>query len=403
MARVFDKAGLPLYIVGGAVRNPLMGLPLSDIDVCGPSLPDAVCKACEGTEVRTFVRAEQLGTVELHVTDENGQDQMAEYTAWRTDVYTGGHKPDRVVFTQDIGVDARRRDFSVNAMYQRVHENGLEDVLDPTGGLGHLRDGVLHTVTDDPDEVLKNDGLRILRAARFQAEMDLAPTQSMRGSLKKHAHLLEEIAPERMKEEVCKILMADCRYPMLRRRFPATRSALETLRDIGAFDRLFAGIAWDEAAVLAMEQLKACTLPVRIAALARRTDGTVLRTALQSLRFTVRETEETLRVHQALHETDCVAQARLGMDALKAAAEIFAALGEEQECRRLQRAMNALEGKPLSLKELAISGSDLKQLFEKRGRPMKEMGAVLESLWRAVLEGRMENTREVLLAAVEAD
>lgn len=394
VARVFDDANLPLYIVGGAVRNPLMGLPLSDIDICGPSLPEAVCKACEGTPVRTVVRAAELGTVELHITDENGQNQMAEYTAWRQDVYTGGHRPDRVMFTQDIAVDAKRRDFSVNAMYQRVHEGHLEQILDPTGGLVHLKEGVLHTVTEDPDEVLQNDGLRILRAARFQAEMDLAPSRSMLQSLKKHAHLADEIAPERLKEEVQKILMADGRYPMLKRRFPATRSALETLRDIGLFDRLFSGLGYDESAIAVLEKLNAATLPVRMAALARNAQEECLLGAMQHLRFTVRETEEALRIHRALHETDLLALAKLGADALKAAADIQKAAGEQTE-------ENRLLGKPLSLKDLAVSGSDLKPLFDKQNRPLKEMGTVLENLWRAVLEGKAENTKEDLLGRLE--
>ena len=106
MARVFDRADAPLYVVGGGVRNPLMGLDMSDADVCGPLLPEEVCRICEGTEVRTRIRAAALGTVELYVTDENGVEQMAEYTAWRQDVYDGGHTPSAVRFTTDIAVDA---------------------------------------------------------------------------------------------------------------------------------------------------------------------------------------------------------------------------------------------------------------------------------------------------------
>ena len=398
VARVFDAADIPLYLVGGAVRNPLMGLPLSDIDVCGPALPDAVCAACEGTPVRARVRTAQLGTVELYITDENGQDQMAEYTAWRTDVYTGGHKPDYVVFTQDIGVDAKRRDFSVNALYQRVHADRLEPVTDPTGGLAHLEKGVLHTVTEDPDEVLRNDGLRLLRAARFQAEMDLVPTPAMRESLAKYAHLAEEIAPERLKEEVQKILMADGRYPMLKRRFPATKSGLETLREAGLFARLFPGLAYDEGAIVALEKLAGAGLPTRMAALARHADETVLSGVMQHLRFTAREVEEALRIHRALHETDVLMQAKLGLDALKAAERILKALGKEND---LANRVLHLQNKPLSLKELAVTGSDLKPLFEQQGRPLKEMSAMLHSLWRDVLEGKAENKKEDLLSRMQ--
>ena len=117
LARVFEQAGAALYLVGGAVRNPLMGLPLSDIDVCGPARPEAVVALCEGTPVQARLRAAHFGTVELHLTDETGVHRMAEYTTWREDSYRCGHRPDSVRFTTDIAVDSLRRDFSVNALY----------------------------------------------------------------------------------------------------------------------------------------------------------------------------------------------------------------------------------------------------------------------------------------------
>ena len=189
-AAVFQGADTPLYIVGGAVRNPLMGLPISDVDVCGPARPETVLAMCEGTEVRAHLRAAHFGTVELHLTDPDGTRHMAEYTTFREDSYRCGHKPDQVRFTTDIAVDALRRDFSVNALYRQVFPDGLGPVIDPTGGLEHLRRGVLHTVTADPDQVLKDDGLRILRAARFQAELDLEPTEALLSIMFVHGNFL---------------------------------------------------------------------------------------------------------------------------------------------------------------------------------------------------------------------
>lgn len=142
VARVFERAGEPVYLVGGAVRNPLMGLPLSDVDVCGPARPERVMALCEGTEVRAVLRAAHFGTVELHVTDVDGARHMAEYTTFREDSYRCGHRPDAVRFTTDLGVDALRRDFSVNALYRRLHDGALGPVIDPTGGQRHLEQGV---------------------------------------------------------------------------------------------------------------------------------------------------------------------------------------------------------------------------------------------------------------------
>ncbi|NLO84309.1 MAG: hypothetical protein GX096_02630 [Clostridiales bacterium] len=255
MARVFEEVDAPLYIVGGAARNPLMGLPISDVDICGPLRPEQVMSLCEGTDVHAVLRAAHFGTVELHLADAEGKHQMAEYTTFREDSYRCGHKPDSVKFTTDIAVDALRRDFSVNAMYRRVYPDHLGDVIDPTGGLVHLAQGVLHTTTPDPDQVLKDDGLRILRAARFQAELDLVPSDELMASLAKYAHLLRDIIPQRLGEEVKKIMLADLRYPMLRRRTPATASGLRTIHEIGAWDFLFGGAAYDERSVEALAGL----------------------------------------------------------------------------------------------------------------------------------------------------
>lgn len=394
MARVFDDADAPLYLVGGAVRNPLMGLPLSDIDVCGPTLPRDVCALCQGTPVRAVLRAEALGSVELHVEDEHGT-HMAEYTTWREERYSGGHRPDAVRFTRDVAVDARRRDFSVNALYRRVHADGMEDVLDPTGGLGHLAKGVLHTVTQDPDLVLQNDGLRILRAARFQAELGLCPTEETKDSLRRHAHLLGEIAPERQKEEWQKLLMADGRYPQIARKEPAAYSGLRTLNQIGAWPLHEAG--FDEAAARALALLPDAPLPARMALLMRSISPEAAGAALLGMRFAKTVAAEAARYAAALQTPELAAAARLGLDALRFAQDAHAALGEEAEARSTADVLRSLEGKPLSLRELAVTGGDLKPLFLENGLPLKDMGRTLDKLWLSVLRGECANEKHALL------
>lgn len=400
MARVFDKAGAELYIVGGAVRNPLMGLPLSDIDVCGPARPEAVCAFCEGTEIRAHLRAAHFGTVELHITDENGNRHMAEYTTWREDSYRCGHRPDSVRFTNNIAVDSVRRDFSVNALYRRVREDHLEDVIDPTGGLAHLEKGVLHTVTPDPDRVLGDDGLRILRAARFQAELDLKPTPALMESLALNAQLLGDIACERLRDELQKVLMADLRYPTLKRRFPATSSGLSTIHQIGAWSYLFGDIAYDEPAAAALRGFAVPTLPARMALLMRKADPAKVAESMQRMRFSVRETamaQSYVTAMQTAASAPLFTLAKLGRDALETALSAFHALSDEAGVQAAQSVLQRLHGKPMTLKELAVSGNDLKPVFLKQNRPMREMGTVLEAFWKSVIEGDFPNERDALL------
>ena len=100
---------------------------------------------------------------------------------------------------------------------------------------------------------------------------------------------------------------------------------------------------------------------------------------------------------KAMRTSDLLTLAKLGMEAITRAQAVYDALGDPTA---LQGVLNALEGKPLSLKALAVSGSDLKPLFEQQNRPLREMGGVLESLWLKVLTGELPNERAALLDAL---
>ncbi|MEG2206674.1 MAG: hypothetical protein RR065_01090, partial [Clostridia bacterium] len=399
--------------------------PISDVDVCGPARPEEVCTLCEGTPVRAHLRAAHFGTVELHIADAEGAHFMAEYTTFREDSYRCGHKPDAVRFTTDINVDAFRRDFSVNALYHRITTRGLEPLIDPTGGLGHLRAGVLHTVTSDPNQVLKDDGLRVLRAVRFQAELDLRPTPALLASMCTHAPLLADIACERLRDELQKVLLADERYPMLKRRKPATASGLRTLRSIGAWPLLFDGFAWQEDTVRAMENVPG--LPARLALLLWQSsravkseaqvlnDAEVVSAALHKLHFSNRDTEATALIANviALAAQGTLSRfeaAQAGAQACVGAADVLSSLARTNPARHGEAATRAralrdwilLPSTPRSLRELAVNGSDIASLCERYGRKPHEIGETLTALWRAVLEGGVPNEREALLCeAVE--
>ncbi|MBE5802427.1 MAG: hypothetical protein E7319_09105 [Clostridiales bacterium] len=415
MARVFEAAEMPLYIVGGAVRNPLMGLPISDVDICGPALPEQVCALCEGTPVRAHLRAAHFGTVELHITDDNGQRHMAEYTTFREDSYRCGHKPEAVRFTTQISVDCLRRDFSVNALYRRVYPDRLGDVIDPTGGLTHMQQGILHTVTLDPDQVLKDDGLRILRAARFQAEMDLVPTPALMDSLTRYAPLLGDIAPERLRDEWQKVLLADLRYPQLNRRSPATQSGLATIRRIGAWPYVMDGLACEPdtapcllsipASALPAAEEAIAPLPLRMAVLCANHAPQQVEERMLTLHFSNRDAAQTaavIRLMSALKaQTATIEETALaGLPVLDAAIRGLNALRLPDAaaygtalCQRLTQ-----PGIPLSLRQLAVNGNDLMPLVHAAGQPARCMGALLNALWQEAVNSRLPNQREALLA-----
>jgi hypothetical protein len=415
LASVFERAGQPLYAVGGAVRNALMDLPAIDVDVCGPATPEAVAALCEGTPVRAMLRAAHFGTVELHVADGAGR-HMAEYTTFRMDSYRGGHQPSAVRFADSPAVDALRRDFSVNALYRRLYADPAApaEVLDPTGGLIHLRQKVLHTVTPDPDHVLKDDGLRILRAARFQAELGFVPTPALLRSATKYAHLLREIAMERLRDELAKLVTADTRYPTLARTQPPIAAGLGTVLAVGAWPPLFGALYPHGAAISALDRYHppqgAPPVAGKLALLFWHEAPEALMQRMLALRFGRRETVfagDALRAMQAVAggPLTCMAAVRLGVACLGHAAAALAALLQAGEplaeaSARAESLLAALQsGIPLSLGDLAIDGNALLPLCAARGLPARLVGQTLNALWQRTVDGGLPNEPQHLLAA----
>ncbi len=417
-ARVFTQAGLPLYAVGGLVRNAVMELPPSDVDVCGPARPEAVIALCEGTPVHAVPRAAHFGTVELHVHDEQGR-HMAEYTTFREDSYRTGHQPVDVRFTEDMAVDALRRDFSVNAMYRRLWPEPNEEsaVIDPTGGLTHLKNGILHTVTQDPDQVLKDDGLRILRTARFQAELGLTPDDELLRSATKYAALLADIACERIRDELARLLLADTKYPMLQRSVPPVAAGLRTLQTIGAWDIIFGSFRANEHAIIALDvyQPPLYFSPVagKMALLFMHEQPAEVGNLLRRLRFSTKDAvaaERSLTAMRALLDGSLqkMAAVRLGVTVIAHAAAALEALKQAGEpCdAALDRAQVMLaslmdEQLPMSLRELAVHGDDLLPVCARLGVPTARIGATLDYLWEAVVNGTAGNQRAILLAMAQ--
>ncbi|MDD3212828.1 MAG: hypothetical protein PHY64_04105 [Eubacteriales bacterium] len=409
-ARLFAGAGAPLYAVGGCVRNALMELPASDIDVCGPLRPEEVIDLCEGTQVQAILRAAHFGTVELHITDGQGR-HMAEYTTFREDSYRTGHQPVAVRFADSLEVDALRRDFSVNALYCPLLPGKPGAIVDPTGGLNHLHLGILHTVTENPDQVLKDDGLRILRAARFQAELGLQPTGALLASALKYAALLKDIACERLRDELARLLLADTKYPSLQRSEPPVAAGLSTVRATGAWPALFGGLEPDGRAIEAITfyQPPKDLSPVsgKMALLFYQQEPATLLALMRRLRFSAGDAAAAAAALTATRKLDALSlmdAVRLGLPPMEhASAALTALLKTGAPCEASLERANALlyavrnPRVPKSLRELAVNGNDLLPICSELGVPNAAIGQTLDGLWRAVVESRMPNERDALL------
>ena len=228
LAEAFAKENTKVYAVGGLVRNALLGLPPSDIDVCSRLTPQEIVARMPQQGIRVIAKAAEMGTVELHF-----GTVRVEHTTFRKEAYAdgGAHRPNDVAFGESLTQDAWRRDFSVNAMYTDLATGEIED---PTDGIADLERRIIRTTSPEPDDILRSDALRVLRLVRFACELGFAIDESTWQAAKRNAPKLRDIAAERRREEFVKILLSDARYPALGR--SELRSPLRGLRLLDELD-----------------------------------------------------------------------------------------------------------------------------------------------------------------------
>ncbi len=197
------NAGGKLYIVGGAVRNYMLGLPYADIDICGTLTTDQIMEVASKCGFRSQVVNAKLGTVLITA----GNEQY-EYTTFRTENYVAGHSPDSVQFVCDIRLDAKRRDFTINAMY---YDLSTGEVLDFYEGTKDVKRHIVRTV-ETPEYVFASDGLRILRLIRFASQLGFRIDKHTFRQARESAYMLRDISGERKLKELKLILFSDFRY-----------------------------------------------------------------------------------------------------------------------------------------------------------------------------------------------
>ena len=205
LAREFSKAGSTLYIVGGYVRDSVLGLKNTDIDICADLKYDAAIDLAKKLGYEAKIVNEKLGTISIKT-----KHDAYEYVTFRKDNYSkgGAHSPDSVSYVKDIRVDAARRDLAVNAMYYDILSHEL---LDFYNGLADLKRGVIHSVTP-ASEVFASDGLRILRLIRFSQALGYKIDAETAAVAKSFVSNLADISKDRIIGELRAIVEQADRY-----------------------------------------------------------------------------------------------------------------------------------------------------------------------------------------------
>ena len=395
------RAGYAAYVVGGCVRDSLLGLTPHDWDLCTSALPQ------QGMELFGEEKCIPTGLQHGTVTVKQGGG-LYEITTFRTEgAYTDGRHPDEVHFVPDVREDLARRDFTINAMAY----NEKEGLVDPFGGQADLQSGILRAV-GVPHQRFTEDALRILRLYRFAARFGFAidpPTAQAAQELCAH---LDCVSVERIEEELAKLLSA-----------PAPAAYL---------DEKILGVVLPELSPEALAAAKpvvdACpageqALPVRLAALllSLGEDGT--RRTLRRLRCSnalieeaavlVREVVSGVPVAFSSEKLparppvsmNIYTRKLLGQYGLKTVQRL-AALGtalqpeHSAEFAALSELAEQLDadGVCCRVSQLAVNGRDLMAAGVPAGPGIRK---VLEALLDGVIREEYPNERQALLAAVQ--
>lgn len=193
-----QKHGHKAYVVGGCVRDSLLGRTPHDWDICTSAKPE---------EILSIFRDRKTLNVGIKHGTVNIMDKGVPYevTTFRIDgIYSDGRRPDGVTFTDSLTEDLKRRDFTINA----IAYNDEEGIIDPFNGQEDIEDGIIRCV-GSAEERFSEDALRMLRALRFSAQLDFPIELKTAEELHKNPQRLDKISQERINSELCKIAVTE--------------------------------------------------------------------------------------------------------------------------------------------------------------------------------------------------
>lgn len=436
-----ERAGFEAWVVGGWVRDALLGRPGHDVDVTTSAPWQETARVLRSAGLEVHETGTAHGTVTVVV-----EGRPVETTTYRVEgAYSDRRHPDEVRFVTDVREDLARRDFTVNAM--AFHP--VRGLLDPFGGERDLAARVIRAV-GEPRRRFGEDALRVLRAVRFACRLDARIEPSTQRALEICAPELSHIASERIGQEMDGILATGRAAWALRHEFAVMAAAVPELAPMEGFDqrspyhahdvlehtaRVCAGVeefsggcapqALRWAALLHDVAKPACwsedvsgrghffghpeagarTLRRVMGRLAVSGDVTRAAAALVMLHdFEIRPTRASMRRMLAELERACPGCARrlaFGLIDLKrsdAVAKAPACMGYAVELDAMTRALREelSAGGVWRVRDLAVGGADV--IRERGVEPGPGVGMVLAQLLHAVMDGEVPNEREALLA-----
>lgn len=379
---LLEKSGFSAYAVGGAVRDSLIGVCPNDWDVTTSARPEETLEVFK--DFRTIPTGIKHGTVTV-LFDNGGALLPIEVTTFRVDGnYLDSRHPESVSFSRDVRDDLSRRDFTVNAMAYSEREG----LIDAFGGSDDLKNRIIRTV-GDAEQRFSEDALRILRAFRFSAQLGFEIEEKTLLGAKKCAHLLKNIARERIGAEFKKLIASD---------FCA--GSLEKMIENDVWEALFFAEKPETDVVLRLSSIKSDDFAVRLAVLINEFSNDEKSELLNSLRLSNDEKKRVLRLSRVKDfdisgEKERKAREFLHLyrDILPPSSEVLRFYFDADEFLAvLER--ESTQSRPLAISDLAIKGGDVLPFV---GGEHRRVGEILNMLLERVIDDPSLNEREVLI------
>ena len=425
--QALENAGFAAYCVGGCVRDSLLGRTPQDYDICTAALPEQTEAVFSGHKL--VLAGKKHGTVGVSF-----EKDVVEITTFRTEgEYRDNRHPEWVEFVPEIKEDLARRDFTVNAMAW----SPTRGFADPFGGQKDLDAGILRAV-GDPVKRFQEDSLRILRGLRFAARYGLRMEEATRQAMFSQRQLMDNLARERVFEEISKLLMAITDPQMLVSFGPILAAVIPELQPMLGFDQRSPHHAYDVFTHTAHVVTGVpADLTLRWAALLHdvgkvptftqdatgrghfyghaQASAEMADAILMRLKAPTQLREQAVLLidrHMVKPEPDRKLLRRrisqYGWDGLTHLLQLqqadFCSKGVNEKGPDFDRIAELLqqireEDSCLSLKDLALNGHDLMAL----GYRGKEIGQTLNGLLEQVLEETLPNDREALLSYLQSE
>ncbi len=262
--KTLHNAGFEAYLAGGCVRDILLKKEPKDYDIVTNALPEQIEKLFEHSRAI----GKHFGVIQVEAAGHH-----FEIATFRSDSgYSDGRRPDYVTFTS-AQEDAKRRDFTVNGLFLDPFNNEIKDFVQ---GKIDLKERLIRFI-GDPEQRIQEDHLRILRAVRFKNRLNFRYHPDTYQALKTHAHLVDKVAPERLRDELNRMLLHKSRT-----------QALRDLDELGLLDVILPEIS----------KLKGITQPFEY-----HTEGDVFEHTLAALKTIPSQKNSTLIWATLLHDT----------------------------------------------------------------------------------------------------